>query len=206
MQPSFLYFDLGNVLLNFDHRLACRQMGEVAGVPEQRVWDVVFATDLELRYEAGEINDQEFYEHFCRETDTRADLAKLLVAGSAIFRPNTTVFPIVAALDAAGYRMGILSNTSPCHWAYVSDGRYGLINQAFDLYALSYELGAVKPDAKIFTGAAQLAGVAPQEIFFVDDVAGHVAGARAAGFDAVQFTDAAKLAEDLRARGLEFNY
>ncbi len=67
----FLYFDLGNVLLKFDHRLASRQMGEVAGVPADVVWEVVFAGDLEQRYESGEIGDREFYEIFCQQTSSR---------------------------------------------------------------------------------------------------------------------------------------
>lgn len=204
--PRFLYFDLGNVLLNFDHRLACRQMGQVAGIPADKVWDIVFAGDLELRYEAGEIGDREFYEIFCGHTGSRPDLAALLLAGSEIFTLNASIVPVVAALDAAGYRLGILSNTNPPHWAYCHDGRYGLLNRAFTVHALSYQLGACKPSAKIFEGAARLAGVAPEEIFFVDDVAGHVAGARAAGFDAVQYTTTPALVADLRARGLAFNY
>jgi FMN phosphatase YigB (HAD superfamily) len=204
--PKFLYFDLGNVLLNFDHRQACRQMGQVAGVEADTVWDVVFAGDLELRYEAGEVNDREFYEIFCRQTGSQPDFDALLLAGSEIFTANTSMIPVVAALDAARYRLGILSNTCPGHWNYCSDGRYGLIRQAFSVYALSYELGACKPAAKIFAGAARLAGVPSDEIFFVDDVAGHVAGARAAGYDAVQYTTTPALVADLRARGLEFNY
>ena len=206
MPPRFLYFDLGNVLLNFDHRLACRQMGEVAGLPEQRVWDIVFAGDLELRYEAGEIDDREFYDIFCRQADARPDYEALLLAGSAIFTPNLSIFPVVAALDSAGYSLGILSNTCPGHWAYCSGDRYTLISRAFDVYALSYQLGACKPAAKIFAGAAELAGVPPQDIFFVDDIAGHVAGAQAAGFDAVQYTTTAALVAELRRRGLAFNY
>ena len=70
----------------------------------------------------------------------------------------------------------------------------------------SYQIGAVKPDAAIFQAAAQKAGRAHTEIFFVDDIAGHVAGAKAAGFDAVQYTTTAKFVEDLRSRGLKFNY
>ena len=181
-------------------------MGEVAGVPAERVWDIVFASDLEDRYEAGEVDDREFYEIFCRQTETRPDYAALLLAGSAIFTPNASIFPIIAALDAAGYRLGILSNTCPGHWAYCAGGRYGLLNTAFDVFALSYELGACKPSAKIFAGAARLAGVPPSEIFFADDIAGHVDGARAAGFDAVQYTTTPALVSELRKRGIEFNY
>jgi FMN phosphatase YigB (HAD superfamily) len=165
MPPKFLYFDLGNVLLHFDHHRAARQMGEVAGVSEQKVWDLVFASDLELRYEAGEIDDRGFYDIFCKQTETRPDFDRLLWAGSEIFSPNLSIFPLIAALDAAEYRMGILSNTCPGHWKYCSDGRYGLIHRSFDVHALSYELGACKPDPKIFQGASQLAGQAPGDIF-----------------------------------------
>ncbi len=204
-RTKFFYFDLGNVILRFDHHLAARQMAAVAGVSEQRVWDTVFATDLELRYEAGEIGDREFYEIFCRQTDSRPNFDALLLAGSAIFSPNTSIYPLVGALIAAGYRLGILSNTCPGHWSYCR-GQYALLNKGFEIYALSYELGACKPSPKIFAGAAKLAGLPPEEIFFVDDVAGHVAGAKAAGFDAVQYTTTAQLASDLHERGVAFNY
>jgi HAD superfamily hydrolase (TIGR01509 family) len=93
-----------------------------------------------------------------------------------------------------------------CHWAFCNGGRYTILEKAFDVHALSYELRACKPDPTIYAGAAALAAVTPPEIFFVDDIAGHVAGARAAGFDAVQYTTTATLAADLRKRGLEFNY
>jgi FMN phosphatase YigB (HAD superfamily) len=109
-------------------------------------------------------------------------------------------------LSAAGYRLGLLSNICELHWNYVSDGRFGLLRETFETVALSYQLKAMKPDAKIYLKAAELAGVAPQEIFYVDDIAGHVEGARAVGVDAVQYTTTPALVTELRRRGLEFNY
>ncbi len=204
--PRFIYFDLGNVLLFFDHHLAARQMAAVAGITEALAWQTVFAGDLEQRYEAGQVDDRQFYEAFCSATSTRPDYDALALAGSEIFRPNTAIVPLVGALQSAGCRLGILSNTSPAHWAYCTGGRYAVIDRAFSVHALSYEIGACKPDVHIFTAAANLAGVAPEEIFFTDDIAGHVAGARAAGFDAVQYTTPQALAGELRQRGLQFNY
>ena len=51
--PRFLYFDFGEVLFHFSHPLAARQMAQVAGTDYKTVWNVVFAGDLELRFEAG---------------------------------------------------------------------------------------------------------------------------------------------------------
>ena len=42
--------------------------------------------------------------------------------------------------------------------------------------------------------------------FYVDDIAGHVAGARSVGFDAVQYTSTDALVAQLRERGVAFNY
>ena len=71
---------------------------------------------------------------------------------------------------------------------------------------MSFEIGALKPDAAIFCKAVELAGCRPEEVFYVDDIAGHVAGARAVGFDAVQYTTTLELVRELRNRGVEFNY
>ncbi len=198
--PRFIYFDLGNVLLFFDHHRAARQMADVAGISEDLAWKTVFGSDLELRYEAGQVDDRQFYDAFCRETNSKPDYDALALAGSEIFQPNFAIIPLVGALQSAGCRLGILSNTSPAHWAYCTGGRYAIIDRAFSVHALSYEIGACKPDARIFAAAAELAGVAPEEIFFVDDIAGHVAGAKAAGFDAVQFTTVPALARAAPAR------
>lgn len=200
--PKFLYFDLGNVLLHFDHRRAARQMAEVAGVPAERVWEVVFASGLEHRYEAGELSTAEFYEIFCRETNSRPDYEELAAAAGDLFEVNAPVVELLSRLSAAGHRLGLLSNTCELHWNHFASGRYPPIPEAFHAVVLSYRAKAMKPDARIYAHAAELAGVAPNEIFFVDDIAGHVAGARAFGFDAVLYTSPEALVAELENRSV----
>jgi len=67
---------------------------------------------------------------------------------------------------------------------------------------LSHEAGAVKPEPAIYELAAARAGVEPGRIFFCDDLPGHVAAARAAGWDAEVFASAAMLSGQLARRGL----
>jgi len=205
MTPKFLYFDLGRVLLDFSvDRMTC-QMGLAAGIPAETVHAVVFGGDLHWRYEAGRISSREFHEEFCLATQTHADWPTLEQAASDIFEINLPMLPLVTQLRAARWPMGLLSNTCECHWLYCRR-RYEFLSNLFDTKALSYQLGAVKPERAIFEAAARLAGCTPQEIFFVDDIAGHVEGARAAGFDAIVYQSAPQVADELRRRGIQFNF
>ena len=205
MLPKFLYFDLGKVLLDFSVERMCRQMGEAGGVDPDRVREVLFAGGLQLQYETGRLSSREFYEDFCRRTGSRADGDALARACDDIFWPIPSMLPVVAQLAAAGHRLGILSNTCEGHWRHCYS-RYTILREYFSVYALSYEIGACKPDAAIFRRAAELAGVSPEEIFYTDDLAGHIAGAKAAGFDAVVYTSTAELVGEMHRRGLKFNY
>ena len=101
--------------------------------------------------------------------------------------------------------MGILSNTCSTHWEYCL-GRYRIVAEGFDVYALSYRLGAVEAGSGHLPRRGRPGRRGAGRDIFVDDMAEHVAGARAAGFDAVQFTTAAALAADFVAAAIRCNY
>jgi FMN phosphatase YigB (HAD superfamily) len=204
MQPRFLYFDLGKVLVEFDIGRMFAQLGEVAGIDPARVRQVVMEGGLQKQYETGRISTDEFHEAFCRQTHTRPDRDVLIHAGSDIFDLNLGMLPVVSQLQQAGYRLGILSNTCPSHWEYCRSC-FRIVDEAFETHVLSCEVKAAKPDEAIFRAAVELAGVAPSDIFFVDDMPEHVAGAKAVGLDAVQYTSTAGLVGELRRRGVRFN-
>jgi glucose-1-phosphatase len=205
MQPKFLYFDLGKVLIDFSYEQMFQQIGAVSSITPEAAQAAVLGSGMLRDHEAGRLSDRQFYEAFCTITGRRPDFDALAAAAREIFSLNLSILPLVSQLHQAGYPMGILSNTCAMHWDYCRS-HYRIVTDAFDVTALSYRLGAVKPEPAIFHAAARLAGVRPDEIFFVDDVAEHVAGARAVGFDAVQYTATDALADQLRQRGVRFNY
>ena len=132
MPPAFIYFDLGQVLCYFDRQLEMRQVAEVSGVPEAKVTDVLIGSQgLLWKYETGELNDAQFYDAFCRATDSRPDAAAFHKANSEIFTLNGSIVPVVANLEEAGVPLGILSNTCASHWRVVTDGRYAIIPGSF---------------------------------------------------------------------------
>lgn len=203
--PKFLYFDLGKVLVDFSLDRMFQQISASASIDAETARAAVLGSGLMREHESGRVSDRQYYEAFCTATGSRPDFDALTRAACEIFELKTSMLPLVAHLRQAGYPMGVLSNTCTMHWEYCRQ-HYRIVAEGFDVYALSYRLGAVKPEAAIFHAAAELAGVCPEDIFFVDDIAEHVTGARAFGFDAVQFTTTASLAEELRSRGIRFNY
>lgn len=203
--PRFLYFDLGMVLVNFTFERMCQQVAAVCGLPWETVYRLYIGSPLQHQYETGQVDTAQCHAAFCELTGTRSECGAWAQALSDIFELNLSMVPVVAQLRAAGYGVGLLSNTCPGHWELIR-ARYRLIRETFHSYALSYQIGATKPDPAIFAAAARLAGVEPQEVFFTDDTPGHVDAARAAGFDAVTYTTTEELVAQLRQRGIQFNY
>ena len=204
MTPKFIYFDLGKVLVDFSFEQMCRQMGEAAGIEPQQV-QVVLAAGLQADYETGRLGSRAAYETFCRQSGTQPEYEAFSQATNDIFTPIDSMLPVIAALYHAGHRLGILSNTCEGHWNYCLR-RYTMLRDLFSVHALSFEIGAVKPERAIFCKAAEMAGCQPEEIFYTDDIPGHVGGARSTGLDAVVYASTAELVKELRQRGVEFNY
>jgi len=201
--PKFIYFDLGKVLVDYSFERMFRQMGGTAGIEPQQVQSVL-AAGLQLDYETGRLNSREAHEVFCRQTGTRPDYEAFSLACNDIFTPIDSMLSVVAQLHQAGHRLGILSNTCEGHWNHCLQ-RYTLLSEFFSVYALSFEIGVLKPETAIFRKAAELAGCQPEEIFYTDDLPGHVAGARSVGFDALVYTSTAELVKELGKRGVDIS-
>jgi putative hydrolase of the HAD superfamily len=101
----------------------------------------------------------------------------------ACWRTFDDVVPTLAALQAAGFRLGILSN-----W---DDRLRPLLDRLdlarwFEVFVVSCEQGCRKPDRRIFEIAAESLGLPPESILHVGDSwKQDVLGARAAGLQAL---------------------
>jgi HAD superfamily hydrolase (TIGR01509 family) len=201
----FLLFDMGNVLLGFSHERMARQMAAVAGVSYERAWQTIFGGDLNERFERGDLSTAEFCDQFTSATGSRGDRCALEEAANDIFHVLPQMMGVAGHLHAAGYRLGILSNTNECHWRYVQK-RYAFLTRLFHVRMASFELRSLKPDPAIYARAAERAGVLPADVFYADDRLENVIGAQAAGYDAVLFTSASDLVRELFQRGIVGNY
>jgi glucose-1-phosphatase len=200
--PTFIYFDLGNVLLLFDRQIACRQVGELVELPASRIDQLIYGSGQQARYEDGLMTSRQFHENFCASSGTRPDAEAFHLASSDMFRVNEPVIRLVHQLKRAGFRLGLLSNTCESHWRFLDRTRRYGIGELFEQTVLSFEVGASKPRSAIYDEAIRRAGCPATDLFFVDDREENVVAARQAGIDAEVFVDATRLDSDLRDRGV----
>jgi putative hydrolase of the HAD superfamily len=104
---------------------------------------------------------------------------------------------------AARTKVGCLSNTNGLHWrAKIS---HWPLTSLFEYRFLSYELGAVKPDAEIYERVIQRLPTTPDRVLFVDDNAINVEGARASGLRSEQVRGVTEARAALSGYGLVSN-
>lgn len=160
------------------------------------MWNVSQAygtTDVMEPLDTPLVSEQEWLRQVTESmaTDSGVDV-QLPSLGAAWFDGRETNAAWSAALRRlreAGTFVGMLSNMPPSwdvYWRAMAPP-----DEHFDDVVLSFEVGHRKPDREIFEVAARRAGADARDCVLVDDLEKNCAGAEAAGWRSVHFTDAA---------------
>ena len=197
MRPHFFYFDLGNVLLYFDHDLAFRRMAKIAGVSPKQMRTAVMDTELQIAYETGHISGSEFVDRIAQHLDKPLSVEPILEAAADMFIANTHILPVLERVKELRIPMGLLSNTCEAHWQWILQQRYPQVVDWFSPVILSFEAKSMKPDHGIYEQAEQRAGVAPEHIFFTDDRADNIEAASNRGWQTQVFVNADRLMQTI---------
>ncbi len=195
-----IFFDLGNVLVFFSHEKMFRQLAACTGLAVQTIKQMLFEERLQQDYETGRIDSLSIYEHFQKRAPKLFNFNQFITAASDIFTPNTDLWPLVEQLKQIGIRLILLSNTSECHFNNVC-AKYPVLD-LFDDKILSFQLGFMKPDRRIFLKALSRAGCAPEECFYIDDIPEFIDAAKKVGLDAEVFLGVPPLKKALATRGI----
>lgn len=110
--------------------------------------------------------------------------------------PLPEMVDLVKQVKAAGYKVGIVSNVFQQTADII---RAGGGYDGFDFVVLSYEVGARKPEAKIYEEAlSHLEGLAPDEVLFLDDRERGTLGAEALGIQTIHVTNHAEAINEVQ--------
>lgn len=193
----FAYFDLGNVLVHFDHEIGIRRLAELAEHPQEVVRQAVFGTDLQILYESGGVSCQDFAQRINAHLGRELPAEEIHEAVSAIFEPNHAIVPALEMVRASGVPMGILSNTCHAHWVWLAARRWPVLERWFEVEVLSYEVKSMKPAARIYEVCEKLAGSKGANIFFTDDRSENVTAASARGWVTHEYRNTERLLIEL---------
>jgi len=117
---------------------------------------------------------------------TQAAAARRDVAGQVLSSAGDSTLEVLDRLRAGGYRLGLTSNASAeTAEAWPSSG----LARRFDAAMFSCEVGAAKPDQRIYLAAMTALGAQPAECFYIGDGAdGELAAAAALGLTVFRTT------------------
>ena len=192
--------DLGNVLLFFDNTIFFRKMMRYTTRPLEEIRKVTEDNaDLLTLFERGRISPLDFHKNARDLLDATASYEEFFAVYNDVFFPNPPAIDLLRRLKP-GRRMALLSNTDVCRWTFIKSRFPEIL--FFDGYALSFDVGVMKPDPLIYREALRSVGTRPENAVFIDDLAENVEGARRLGMQGIHFTARADLAAELAAFGI----
>jgi putative hydrolase of the HAD superfamily len=199
-----LLFDLGRVLVDFDHLRSAQRISAFCSKTPRQIYDLFFESQATIAFEAGKITPEDFYRQVKQMLDLKLSYASFEPIWNDIFflsAKNRSVFGLVNALRA-NYKIAMLSNINVLHYEYLK--KNFPVFEVFDKVFLSFQLGLIKPDKEIYNLVIRDLGVSPQEIFYTDDRPELVESAKSLGIKGCVFTNFGQLISDLEDSGITF--
>lgn len=192
-----VFLDLGNVLVFHDNDLLNRRLSEQAGGAAHPA--PVIPEPLWERINRGTLDREGIRREVCAALGVQLSPERFFEVWNCHFEVHRAVLPQVEAL-AAQVKLVLLSNTNALHFEYLRPQLPVL--ERFHALVLSFQVGAVKPEPRIFEEALARAGCAPERAAFFDDVADYAQAASRLGLHGRVFTTAAAFARQCEEWGL----
>jgi FMN phosphatase YigB (HAD superfamily) len=200
MTPSVVVLDLGKVLVDFDYSIAGRRIAAQSNLSATEVQNYLDHSPLLFRYETGLMNRQEFFETVRDHTGFRGGIDEF----GSFFADIFTEMPEMTALHAALRRQEIptyiFSNTNDLAIEHIRRAFPFFAN--FDGYIFSYEVGAMKPTAKIYEALETMTGKRGPELVYLDDRQENIDAGAARGWQTILQTEPAKSRAAIERLGL----
>jgi putative hydrolase of the HAD superfamily len=198
-------FDLGNVILPFNHYQIAEKLSRFATNADFQDPKKIFTYLFDFKngaingYEVGKVSSRDFFQSLKDHLRLTLSFEDFKPIWNDIFWENEEVSEIIRSLKGKK-RLGLLSNTNPLHFDYILS-KFPVV-KVFDQWFLSHEMGFKKPAIEIFRKAIDWAGVEPEKILFIDDLKPYVEVAVSLGIRGIHFASHHDLKNHLIKLGL----
>ncbi|WP_374429602.1 HAD family hydrolase [Ideonella dechloratans] len=152
-------------------------------------------------FDSGLISAEECRDRIAARTGlSQQEVQAVIEAVPAELMPQQETVAILRALKTAGHRLFFLSNMPEPYARHLEQHHDFLAWFEDGVFSARVKTG--KPGLDIFRLALARFGVAAQEALFIDDHVENIQAAAQLGLPALHFTSAARLALDLKGKGL----
>lgn len=199
-----IIFDLGNVLIDFDHKIAAQRISKFTDKAANEIFELFFDSELTALFEEGKLSPSEFFSRVKEMLNLRLGYDEFVPIWDGIFfftEKNLAVYNLARKLKNR-YKMVLLSNINILHLEYVKQ-TFPILN-AFQIIT-SCALGLRKPENQIYHKALDILKVSPDKCFYTDDRPELIESARGLGIKGFVFMGAEQLEKDLRGAGVNIN-
>ena len=180
-----IIFDMGNVLLRYDPEVC---LNRFVKREEDRalIRRELFEGPEWVQGDLGHITDEQRFDGVSRRVpqELHTELRQCAEQWHMCMEPVHGAKEFCAYAKEQGYRLYVLSNASSSFYQYFP--RFAPF-EYFDGLVVSCDIHIVKPDIRIYRYLLETYGLAPEECFFIDDMAANVEGARKAGISGAVF-------------------
>ncbi|MHA4741673.1 HAD family hydrolase [Dyadobacter sp. MSC1_007] len=199
-----IIFDLGDVILNIDVPIASKSFGELSGKEQAEIMKIFKESDLFRQFETG-LLDEPTFRNYVREILNLPDLSDEAIDtawNSLLLDLPPERVELLKKLSQK-YRLFLLSNTSSIHITQVNKilkASTGVerLGDLFETVFLSYEMGLMKPDPRIYTQVLEQAGLLAEETLFLDDNADNIKSASEVGIETIHVQKPVTILEYLK--------
>jgi FMN phosphatase YigB (HAD superfamily) len=196
-------FDLGGVLIDLHSNEARHELIEKYGI-RSHSYDRLARSSFESNPKSitelamiGKAKTSDYLGTFLQECSIKDAEGIKANRLSVLGRERTDVFEIAKQLKRAGLICCIFTNTIALHWEKLSSRReYPSLFDLDHVFA-SHLIACAKPEETAFSFVANALKIRMSECLLIDDSPLNVNGAKAVGWRALLFRDAAKLQQDL---------
>jgi FMN phosphatase YigB (HAD superfamily) len=199
-------FDLGNVILPFEHRQIAVKLHESSRIQDRFTPDDLFKFLFDMDrglvnpYEEGLMSSVDFFAKLREKYKLELEYDEFKDIWNIIFQEDSEVNNAILYLKNKGYPVFLLSNTNELHFSYIME-RYPIVH-SLDEWILSYEVGAKKPKQKIFDTIFEKTDTARGEVLYIDDVQEYVEAAKNYGLQGLVFKNAKDVWELLKENSI----
>lgn len=178
--PKSVVFDVGNILIRWEPEVVLEPYFESVSAFE-RFLETTRIYWFNLEFDAGRPFTDGLGELIARHPEFAAPLRafneRWLEMVTGAIEPNVAT---LRALKAAGHPVHAITNFAREKFD-IARATHPFLNE-FDHALVSGDIGLVKPDYRIYHRFCRDAGLAPDEIIFVDDSPVNIAAASAVGY------------------------